>query len=77
MTSELKKSHFWLDDTYLTEKAERCARLARLCPDRTTALELEALAADLMAKAAEVRELLQLAQSEPVSPPVRGSGGSI
>jgi len=60
----------WFDETYLRAQAERCVRLARICPDQATAHELEALATDLMAKAAEVQELHQFtdADSDAVPP---------
>lgn len=54
----------WFDEAYLRAQAERCARLARICPDQATAHELEALATDLMAKAAEVQELHQFAEAD-------------
>ncbi len=47
-----------IDSTCLREWAERCARLARKCPEGTISHELEALGIDLMEKAAEVDSLL-------------------
>jgi hypothetical protein len=44
---------------YLRERALICTRLARTCPHLVTSQELEGLAADLMAKAKELEELLQ------------------
>jgi hypothetical protein len=42
---------------YLRETAQTCVHLARACPHRATALGLEELAADLMAKAKELDDL--------------------
>jgi hypothetical protein len=42
--------------TYLRRTAETCSRLARNCPHLETAHELEAIAADLMAKAHELEQ---------------------
>jgi hypothetical protein len=44
---------------YLRERALICVRLARTCPHLATSHELEALAADLMAKARQLEELQQ------------------
>jgi hypothetical protein len=49
----------WVDASYLREQAQRCVRLARDCPHKATAHELEALGVDLMQKAAELDELQQ------------------
>jgi F420-dependent methylenetetrahydromethanopterin dehydrogenase len=45
--------------TYLRRTAEACSRLARNCPHLATAHELEAIAADLMAKAHELERQYQ------------------
>ena len=50
---------------YLRERAQKCVRLARDCPDRQTSHELEALSIDLMEKAAEVDALLADLASSP------------
>lgn len=42
---------------YLRETAQTCVSLARACPHRATALGLEEVAADMMAKAKELEEL--------------------
>lgn len=42
---------------YLRETAQACVALARACPYRASALALEEVAADLMAKAKELEEL--------------------
>ena len=42
---------------YLREIAQTCISLARACPHRATALGLEEVAADMMAKAKELEEL--------------------
>ena len=42
---------------YLRETAQACVNLARACPHRASALGLEEIAADLMAKAKELEEL--------------------
>lgn len=42
---------------YLRETAQTCVTLARACPHRASALGLEEIAADLMAKAKELEEL--------------------
>jgi hypothetical protein len=47
----------WVDAGYLREQAQRCARLARDCPHRPTANELEAIGVELMQRAAELDEL--------------------
>lgn len=39
---------------YLRELAQTCTRLARVCPDLATSQGLQAIAADLMAKAREL-----------------------
>jgi hypothetical protein len=49
----------WVDASYLREQAHRCVRLARDCPHKQTAHELEAIGIDLMQKAAELDELRQ------------------
>lgn len=64
MTCKPATAHILLDEIYLRRQAEHCVRLARDCSDQATAHELEALAADLMAKAAEVQELHQFAQAD-------------
>ena len=64
MEPEHETASIWFDEAYLRAQAERCVRIARICPDRATAHELEALATDLMAKAAEVQELHRFAQAE-------------
>lgn len=70
MTCQPETASNWLDETYLRTQAERCVRLARICPDQATAHELEALATDLMAKAAEMQELHQFAQADAgIAPP--------
>ena len=43
---------------YLRATALTCMRLARVCPDPATAHGLEEVAVDLMAKAAELADLL-------------------
>jgi hypothetical protein len=48
----------WTDASYLREQAQRFVRLARECPHRPTAHELEAIGTELMEKAAEL-DLLQ------------------
>jgi len=45
-----------LDVSYLRGLAHRCVRLAHICPDRKTSHELEAIAAELMDKAAEIEK---------------------
>ena len=47
----------WVDASYLRALAERCVRLARDCPHRPTAHELEAIGTELMEKAAELDQL--------------------
>jgi hypothetical protein len=47
----------WVDAPYLREQAQRCVRLARDCPHRPTAHELEAIGTELMQKAAELDHL--------------------
>jgi hypothetical protein len=42
-----------LDVSYLRNLAHRCARLAHNCPDQKTSHELDAICAELMARAAE------------------------
>lgn len=42
---------------YLREIAQTCVSLARACPDRATAVGLEEVAADMMAKAKELEDL--------------------
>ncbi len=42
---------------YLREIAQTCISLARVCPHRATALGLEEVAADMMAKAKELEDL--------------------
>jgi len=42
---------------YLREMAQTCITLARACPHRATALGLEEVAADMMAKAKELEDL--------------------
>lgn len=42
---------------YLRETAQTCVSLARACPRRASALGLEEVAADMMAKAEELEEL--------------------
>jgi hypothetical protein len=44
--------------TYLGDLAHRCVRLARNCPHIQTQHGLEELAAELMAKALEIEDLL-------------------
>jgi hypothetical protein len=44
--------------TYLRQQAERCVQVARECPHRPTSHELEAIAIELMEKAAEWDRLL-------------------
>ena len=39
---------------YLREIAQTCTRLARACPHKATALALEEVAVDLMAKARDI-----------------------
>ena len=43
--------------TYLREMVETCISVACACPHRTTARELEEIAAGLMAKAKELEDL--------------------
>jgi hypothetical protein len=42
---------------YLRETAQMCISLARACPHRATALGLDEVAADMMAKAKELEAL--------------------
>jgi len=42
---------------YLRQMAQTCISLARVCPHRATALGLEEIAADMMAKAKELEDL--------------------
>jgi len=49
----------WVDASYLREQAQRCVRVARDCPHKPTAHELEAIGIDLMQKAAELDQLRQ------------------
>jgi hypothetical protein len=44
--------------TYLRQQAQRCVQVARGCPHRPTSHELEAIATELMEKAAEWDRLL-------------------
>jgi len=44
--------------TYLRQQAQRCVQAARGCPHRPTSHELEAIAIELMEKAAEWDRLL-------------------
>ncbi len=46
--------------SYLRQQAQRCVRLARDCPHLPTSYELEALGVELMEKAAELDELLDV-----------------
>jgi hypothetical protein len=46
--------------SYLRQQAQRCVRLARQCPHPPTSHELEALGVELMEKAAELDELLEV-----------------
>ncbi len=46
--------------SYLRQQAQRCVRIARDCPHSPTSHELEALGVELMEKAAELDELLEL-----------------
>ena len=46
--------------SYLREQAQRCMRLARGCPHLPTCHELEAVGIELMQKAAEVDDLLNV-----------------
>ncbi len=43
---------------FLRQYAERCVRIARHCPHRQTAHELEAIGIELMEKAADIDQLL-------------------
>ena len=55
------------DTSYLREKAQYCATLARDCPDVTTSHALEALGVELMEKAAEIeshRSLTPLSEND-------------
>lgn len=47
-----------VDTSYLREQANNCVRLARVCQDMPTSHQLEAIGAELMARAAELDELL-------------------
>lgn len=47
----------WVDAAYLREQAQRCTRLAHVCPHLPTAHELEAIGVELMQKAAELDHL--------------------
>jgi hypothetical protein len=49
---------FVVEPMYLREKAQRCAALARNCPDLATSHALEALAVEWMEKAAELEQNL-------------------
>ena len=68
MTCKPDTASIWFDEAYLRAQAERCVRLARICPDQATAHELESLATDLMAKAAEVQALHQFAEADSDAP---------
>jgi hypothetical protein len=47
-----------VDPTYLREQAQRCVRLARVCPHLPTAHELEAMGVEFMEQAAELDNAL-------------------
>lgn len=47
-----------VDTSYLRMQASNCVRLARECPDVPTSHQLEAIGTELMAKAAQLDELL-------------------
>ena len=47
----------WVDATYLRDLAQRCTGLARECPHIVTSHQLEAIAVELMQKAAELDDL--------------------
>jgi hypothetical protein len=51
--------------SYLREQATRCVRLARDCPHTPTAHQLEAIAVELMEKAAELDDLLSDRSAQP------------
>jgi hypothetical protein len=62
----------FLDVSYLRELAHRCVRLAHSCPDRKISHELEAIAAELMDKAAEITtSLSEVASVSVETPPER------
>ena len=47
-----------VDTAYLRKQANCCVRLARECQDLPTSHQLEAIGTDLMARAAQLDELL-------------------
>src|SRR5215218_5321517 len=60
----------FLDVSYLRELAHRCVRLAHSCPDRKISHGLEAIAAELMDKAAEIATSLSEVASVSVETPL-------
>jgi hypothetical protein len=54
------ESEMGLTPSYLREQAHRCTRLARNCPHLPTSQELEAIGVELMEKAAELDDLLDV-----------------
>lgn len=52
------KADVSVDTTYLRQQASNCVRLARVCQDVPTSHELEAIGTELMARAAQLDELL-------------------
>jgi hypothetical protein len=60
MMSSTPKHGIGDDASYLREQAQRCVRLARECPHLPTSQELEAIGIDLMERAAELDDLLDV-----------------
>lgn len=53
-----------VDTSFLRQQATNCVRLARVCPDVPTSHQLEAIGTELMARAAQLDELLSRLAAE-------------
>jgi hypothetical protein len=58
MRSSGCKADMSVDTSYLREQANICVRLARVCTDLPTSHQLEEIGSELMARAAELDDLL-------------------
>ena len=58
MTLSGCKDDVSVDTSYLRQQASNCVRLARVCQDVPKSHELEAIGTELMARAAQLDELL-------------------
>ena len=54
----------WRLGEYLRAKTHDCVRLARRCPDRKTAHELEAMSVEFLNRAARIQQLVTIAPTE-------------